>query len=90
MLKIYCMPKFQGDVDSRMMSALLMGLNRAYPYAKMEFEKVQEHVDTMYRIVHMANFNISLHTLSLLYQVSDNGEGITDRQVYFGSTEYFF
>ncbi|XP_050506549.1 CCAAT/enhancer-binding protein zeta [Diabrotica virgifera virgifera] len=68
-----------GDIDSRMMSALLMGLNRAYPYAKLEYDKVQEHVDTMYRLVHMANFNISLHTLTLLYQVSDTGTGVTDR-----------
>ncbi|XP_018569257.1 CCAAT/enhancer-binding protein zeta [Anoplophora glabripennis] len=69
----------KGDVDSRMMSALLMGLNRAYPYAKIEFEKISEHIDTMYRLVHLANFNISLHTLTLLYQVSDFGNNITDR-----------
>ncbi|CAG9857672.1 unnamed protein product [Phyllotreta striolata] len=68
-----------GDIDTRMMSALLTGLNRAYPYAKMDFENIQEHIDTMYRLVHIANFNISLHTLNLLYQVSDSGKGITDR-----------
>lgn len=62
-----------------MMSALLMGLNRAYPYAKIEFEKISEHIDTMYRLVHLANFNISLHTLTLLYQVSDFGNNISDR-----------
>nr|XP_023028431.1 CCAAT/enhancer-binding protein zeta [Leptinotarsa decemlineata] len=68
-----------GDVDSRMMSALLMGMNRAYPYAKMDYPKVSEHIDTMYRLVHMANFNISLHALALLYQVSDFGNNISDR-----------
>ncbi|KAJ8970201.1 hypothetical protein NQ314_001348 [Rhamnusium bicolor] len=68
-----------GDVDSRMMSALLMGINRAYPYAKLEFEKFSEHIDTMYRLVHLANFNISLHALTLLYQVSGFGNDITER-----------
>lgn len=68
-----------GDIDSRMMSALLMGLNRAYPYAELKYDKVQEHINTMYRLVHLANFNISLHTLMLLYQVSDAGNGVTDR-----------
>ncbi|XP_056642195.1 CCAAT/enhancer-binding protein zeta [Diorhabda sublineata] len=68
-----------GDIDSRMMSALLMGLNRAYPYAELKYDKVQEHINTMYRLVHLANFNIGLHTLMLLYQVSDAGNGITDR-----------
>ncbi|KAJ8976913.1 hypothetical protein NQ317_014085 [Molorchus minor] len=69
----------KGEVDSRMMSALLMGINRAYPYAKLEFEKVSEHIDTMYRLVHMANFNISLQTLTVLYQVSDIKNTINDR-----------
>lgn len=63
------------------MSALLMGINRAYPYAKVEYDKISEHVDTMYRLVHIANFNISLHALALLYQVSDFGNNITDRYV---------
>lgn len=53
-----------------MMSALLMGVNRAYPYAKLELEKISDHIDTMYRIVHIANFNVSLHALMLLHQVS--------------------
>lgn len=68
-----------GDVDSRMMSALLMGLNRAFPYAKIENKKIAEHIDTMYRLVHLANFNISLQALTLLFQVSDFGNKISDR-----------
>ncbi|CAG9822378.1 unnamed protein product [Phaedon cochleariae] len=59
-----------GDVDSRMMSALLTGINRAYPYAKMEYDQVSQHIDTIYRLVHLANFNIGLHALTILYQVS--------------------
>lgn len=62
-----------------MMSALLMGINRAYPYASIEYEAISEHIDTMYRLVHLANFNISLQTLMLLYQISDFGSKITDR-----------
>lgn len=61
------------------MSALLMGVNRAYPYAKLESQKFDEHIDTMYRIVHMANFNIGLHALMLLYQVSDYGSNTNNR-----------
>ncbi|KAJ3662377.1 hypothetical protein Zmor_006730 [Zophobas morio] len=69
----------KGEVDSRMMSALLMGVNRAYPYAKLEMKKISEHIDTIYRVVHIANFNISLHALTLLYQVSDQEENVSDR-----------
>jgi ribosome biogenesis protein MAK21 len=62
-----------------MMSALLMGVNRAYPYAKLELEKISDHIDTIYRVVHVANFNISLHALSLLYQVSVHENTVSDR-----------
>lgn len=61
------------------MSALLMGVNRAYPYAKMELSKVSEHIDTMYKVVHLASFNVGLHALTLLYQVSDFANDISDR-----------
>ncbi|KAJ8957549.1 hypothetical protein NQ318_020588 [Aromia moschata] len=33
----------------------------------------------MYKLVHLANFNISLQALSLLYQVSDFANNVTDR-----------
>lgn len=69
----------KGEIDSRMMSALLMGVKRAYPYAKLEMEKITHHIDTMYRIVHIANFNNSLHALQLLYQVADHNNSVTDR-----------
>lgn len=61
------------------MSALLMGVNRAYPYAKTELSKIAEHIDTMYKVVHIAKFNVSLHTLNLLFQVSDLNNSISDR-----------
>ncbi|XP_050301138.1 CCAAT/enhancer-binding protein zeta [Anthonomus grandis grandis] len=81
MIEIYlsffkaCVKK--GEVDSRMMSALLMGINRAYPYSKMEFEDMSPHVDTLYRLVHLASFNIALQVLMLLYHVT--GEKMADR-----------
>jgi len=62
-----------------MMTALLTGVNRAYPYAKEEMEKMMEHIDTMYKVVHYASFNVSLHTLSLLFQVSDFANSVSDR-----------
>ncbi|RZC38241.1 CCAAT/enhancer-binding protein zeta, partial [Asbolus verrucosus] len=69
----------KGEIDSRMMSALLMGVNRAYPFAKLEFEKISDHIDTMYRVVHVANFNNSLHALTLLFQVSVQENGVANR-----------
>lgn len=69
----------KGEVDSRLMSALLIGVNRAYPYAKQEMDKMLEHIDTMYRVVHHATFNVSMHTLLLLFQVADFANAVSDR-----------
>jgi hypothetical protein len=62
-----------------MMTALLTGVNRAYPYAKEEMEKMLDYIDTMYKVVQYASFNVSLHTLSLLFQVSDFANSVSDR-----------
>ncbi|XP_019763522.2 CCAAT/enhancer-binding protein zeta [Dendroctonus ponderosae] len=67
----------KGEVDSRMMSALLMGINRAYPYSKLEFDDLSGHVDTLYKLTHLASFNIALQVLTLLYHVT--GEKMADR-----------
>ncbi|XP_046675604.1 CCAAT/enhancer-binding protein zeta-like isoform X2 [Homalodisca vitripennis] len=66
----------KGDIDSRMMGALLMGVNRAYPFARLERHELSEHVDTLYKLVHVSTFNISVQTLCLLYQIVGNS---TDR-----------
>ena len=34
----------KGELDTKMMSALLSGVNRAYPYSKLSSEKLQEQV----------------------------------------------
>lgn len=62
-----CLKK--GEVDSRMMGALLMGVNRAFPFSEMDTEKLKEHVDTIYKVIHIGSFNVSLNALSLLHQI---------------------
>ena len=60
----------RGEPDSRMMAAILTGVNRAYPFSKMESTKLMEHIDAVYKVVHMGSFNVALNALSLLHQVS--------------------
>uniref|UniRef100_A0A1B6DE74 CCAAT/enhancer-binding protein zeta n=1 Tax=Clastoptera arizonana TaxID=38151 RepID=A0A1B6DE74_9HEMI len=59
----------KGEVDTRMLAALLMGVNRAYPFAKLQPNQLSEHVDTMFKLVHIASFNISIQCLCLLFQI---------------------
>lgn len=63
-----CLKK--GEPDSRMMAAILTGVNRAYPFAKMDSNILHNHIDSVYKVVHIGSFNVSLNALNLLYQVS--------------------
>lgn len=64
-----CLKK--GEPDSRMMAAILTGVNRAYPFANIDSSVMNEHIDSVYKVVHFGSFNVSLSALSLLHQVSN-------------------
>ncbi|XP_077200246.1 CCAAT/enhancer-binding protein zeta isoform X1 [Paroedura picta] len=67
------------DVESKMLSALLTGVNRAYPYAQTSDEKVKEQMNTLFKVLHVVNFNTSVQALMLLFQVMDSNQTISDR-----------
>lgn len=62
-----CLKK--GEPDSRMMAAVLAGVNRAYRFANVDSTKLNSHIDSVYKVVHVGSFNVSLNALSLLFQV---------------------
>jgi ribosome biogenesis protein MAK21 len=60
----------QAAMNSRMLSALLTGVNRAFPYASHSDDKVfDEQTDTLFEVVHRASFATSVQALMLLFQV---------------------
>ncbi|XP_018019040.1 ribosome biogenesis protein NOC1-like [Hyalella azteca] len=66
-----------GEVDGKLMSAILRGLNRALPYATNAKGRegssfLEEQFNMLYKIVHFTKFNISVQILQLLYQVLVN------------------
>ncbi|XP_071394844.1 CCAAT/enhancer-binding protein zeta [Centroberyx affinis] len=67
------------DIESKMLGALLSGVNRAYPYAKAGDEKVKEQLDTLFKVVHLVKFNTAVQALMLLFQVMDSQQTISDR-----------
>lgn len=60
------------DADSRLVSAVLTGVNRALPFAKLGAgsETFQKHIDTLFLITHTSTFNISLQALVLILQIN--------------------
>lgn len=67
------------DIESKMLSALLSGVNRAYPYAGSGDEKVKEQLDTLFKVVHLVKFNTAVQALMLLFQVMDSQQTVSDR-----------
>ncbi|XP_023411050.1 CCAAT/enhancer-binding protein zeta [Loxodonta africana] len=67
------------DIESKMLSALLTGVNRAYPYSQTGDDKVREQLDTLFKVLHMVNFNTSVQALMLLFQVMNSQQTISDR-----------
>uniref|UniRef100_A0A8D8TM19 CCAAT/enhancer-binding protein zeta n=1 Tax=Cacopsylla melanoneura TaxID=428564 RepID=A0A8D8TM19_9HEMI len=63
-----------GDIDSRLMKALLTGVSRAFPYATKDKQGGHvvsgQHIETIFKIVHLASFTVSVHALSLLFRVA--------------------
>lgn len=67
------------------MGALLVGVNRAYPYASRKSNEPiipDEHIDTMYKVVHLAPFKIGLQALALLLQISNNDRFVIQKFWY--------
>lgn len=67
------------DIESKMLSVLLSGVNRAYPYAGSGDEKVKEQLDTLFKVVHLVKFNTAVQALMLLFQVMDSQQTVSDR-----------
>ncbi|XP_068624373.1 CCAAT/enhancer-binding protein zeta-like [Battus philenor] len=70
----------KGEIDSRLMSAILTGVKRAYPFADKErLASTSEYVNAVHRLVHLAGLTVSVHALALLFHISDASEGTSDR-----------
>lgn len=67
------------DVDSKLIAAVLTGINRAFPFAKLDDEAFQRRLDTLFRITHTSTFNVSIQALLLIYHVSSAKREVSDR-----------
>lgn len=67
------------DTSSKMLSALLTGVNRAFPFSPVDQDGFAEQLDILFKIVHVASFNKSAQALQLIYQVLFAQENLNDR-----------
>mmetsp|Transcript_8714 Transcript_8714/g.18540 ORF Transcript_8714/g.18540 Transcript_8714/m.18540 type:complete len:1163 (-) Transcript_8714:938-4426(-) len=69
------------EMDARMLSALLTGVRRAFPYvAPEEVEPlVEAHGGRLFRMVHTAPFSVGVQALMLMFQLMSSRNAISDR-----------
>jgi ribosome biogenesis protein MAK21 len=59
-----------GGMKSRLMSALLTGINRAHPFLIGKDQELEDHMDSLYKIVHTAPPAASTQALLVLFHVT--------------------
>ncbi|XP_020088571.1 CCAAT/enhancer-binding protein zeta isoform X2 [Ananas comosus] len=74
-------PESNVEMDSRLLSALLTGVNRAFPFVSSdEADDIMEvQTPVLFRLVHSENFNVGVQALMLLYQISSKNQIASDR-----------
>ncbi|KLU89325.1 ribosome biogenesis protein MAK21 [Magnaporthiopsis poae ATCC 64411] len=67
------------DVAQKLVSAVLVGVNRAIPFAMTNESTLETHLDTLFRITHSSNFNTSVQALILIQQIAASKHLAVDR-----------
>ena len=57
------------DVDTRLMNTILVGIHRAYPYSKLKNDTFEQHLQTLYTLVHKVNFRMRVVAMVLIKNI---------------------
>lgn len=70
-----------GEMDGRMLSALITGVRRAFPYIPTtEMEPlIEAHSDALFRLIHTGSFGVATQALLLLFQLLSGQSAVSDR-----------
>ncbi|KAG7381620.1 hypothetical protein PHYPSEUDO_005778 [Phytophthora pseudosyringae] len=66
-------------MDRKLLSALLVGVNRAFPYANATSANFTEEIASLFQVVHRAHHSTSVQALMLLFQVMNSTNSVSDR-----------
>ncbi|RHZ43572.1 RNA-binding ribosome biosynthesis protein MAK21 [Aspergillus thermomutatus] len=67
------------EMRDKLVSAVLTGVNRAYPFTSSDSDRLSKHIDTLFRITHSSNFNTSIQALMLIQQLTSSHQVGADR-----------
>ncbi|KAF2735205.1 CBF-domain-containing protein [Polyplosphaeria fusca] len=71
--------KADDEMREKLISAVLTGVNRAFPFAKTDDEKFEEQLNTIFEVTHSSNFNTSIQAMILIQQISATKHYSADR-----------
>ncbi|XP_073272083.1 protein SLOW WALKER 2 [Primulina huaijiensis] len=69
------------EMDSRILSALLTGVNRAFPFVSSDEidDVIEVQAPLLFQLVHSKNFNVGVQALMLLDKISCKNQIVSDR-----------
>ncbi|KOS21077.1 Ribosome biogenesis protein MAK21 [Escovopsis weberi] len=69
----------EAEAADKLVSALLTGVNRAAPFVGANDQILEQHLDTLFKIAHSANFNTSIQALLLIQHLATARNLANDR-----------
>jgi len=67
------------ELGEKMIAQVLTGVNRAFPFADTDDPTFEQHMNTIFRVTHSANFNTSIQALMLIQRISSTKHYSADR-----------
>lgn len=67
------------SAEAKLVAAVLTGVNRALPFAKLDDALFDGYMETLFKICHAGTFNTSIQALQLIFQVSQSRPSVVDR-----------
>ncbi|KAG1501400.1 hypothetical protein G6F47_004900 [Rhizopus delemar] len=67
------------DHQTKMIAAILTGVNRAFHFANVSDKIVEENMETLFKMTHASTFNAAIQALSLIFTISQNRTNMSDR-----------
>lgn len=68
-LELYMTLTKEKKIETKLMSTILVGIHRAYPYAKLGNDVFEQHLQTLYTLVHQVNFRMSVVAMVLIKNI---------------------
>ncbi|KAK9290330.1 hypothetical protein L1049_008497 [Liquidambar formosana] len=79
--KVKSPTEFHVELDSRLLSALLTGVNRAFPFVSTNEtdDVIEVQTPMLFQLVHSKNFNVGVQALMLLDKISSKNQIVSNR-----------